>query len=74
MAVLINQPLADLFGASCLEGAADRAGVYVHGGSALTLLHRRDIRVGIASGMFLKTFVPDRSKRIEILTMLYLAY
>ena len=57
-----------------LGGAADRAGVYVVGGSALTLLHRHDIRVGIASGMFLKTFVPDRSRRIEMLMMLYPAY
>ena len=57
-----------------LGGAADRVGVYVVGGSALALLHRHDIRVGIASGMFLKTFVPDRSRRIEMLTMLYLAY
>jgi hypothetical protein len=48
--------------------------VYVVGGSALTLLHRHDIRVGIASGMFLKTFVPDRSRRIEMLMMLYPAY
>ena len=57
-----------------LGGAASRAGVYVVGGCALTLLHRHDIRVGIASGMFLKTFVPDRSRRIEMLTMLYPAY
>ena len=57
-----------------LGGAADRAGVYVVGGSALTLLHRHDIRVGIASGMFLKTFVPDRSRRIEMLMMLSPAY
>ena len=57
-----------------LGEAADRAGVYVVGGSALTLLHRHDIRVGIASGMFLKTFVPDRSRRIEMLMILYPAY
>ena len=57
-----------------LGGAADRVGVYVVGGSALTLLHRHDIRVGIAPGMFLKTFVSDRSRRIEMLTMLYPAY
>ena len=48
--------------------------MYVVGGSALTLLRRHDIRVGIASGMFLKTFVPDRSRRIEMLMMLYPAY
>ena len=48
--------------------------MYVVGGSALTLLHRHDIRVGIASGMFLKTFVPERSRRIEMLAMLYPAY
>ena len=48
--------------------------MYVVGGSALTLLHRHDIRVGIASGMFLKSCVLDRSRRIEMLTMLYLAY
>ena len=48
--------------------------MYVVGGSALTLLHRHDIRVGIAAGMFLKTFVSDRSRRIEMLTMLYPAY
>ena len=38
------------------------------------MLHRHDIRVGIASGMFLKTFVPDRSRRIECLAMLHPAY
>ena len=57
-----------------LGGAADRAGLYVVGGSALTLLHRHGIRVGIASGMFLKSFVPDRSRRIELLMMLYPAF
>ena len=57
-----------------LGRAASRVGVYVVGGSALTLLHRHDIRVGIASGMILKTFVPDRSRRIEMLAMLYPAY
>ena len=57
-----------------LGRAADRVGVYVVGGSALTLLHRHDIRVGIACGMILKTFVPDRSRRIEMLAMLYPAY
>ena len=47
---------------------------FIVGGFASALLHRHDIRVGIASGMILKTFVPDRSRRIEMLAMLYPAY
>ena len=57
-----------------LGGAADTVGAYVAGGSALSLLHRHDIRVAIACGMVLKTFVPDRSRRIELLAMVYPAY
>ena len=57
-----------------LGGAADTVGAYVVGGSALSLLHRHDIRVAIACGMVLRTFVPDRSRCIELLAMVYPAY
>ena len=38
------------------------------------MMHRHDIRVGIASSMCLKHFVPDRARRIEMMAMLYPAY
>eukprot|EP00959_Pyramimonas_sp_CCMP1952_P070757 1477341-Pyramimonas_sp.AAC.1 len=40
--------IARLSGA--LGKAADKVGAYVAGGFILTLLHRHDIRVGVASG------------------------
>ena len=53
---------------------AARLGAFTVGGFAITLLHRHDIRVGIASGMFLKHCVPDRAKRLELLACLYPCY
>ena len=53
---------------------ASRLGAFVVGGFASTLLHRHDIRVGIASGMFLKLVVPETAKRLELLTCLYPCY
>ncbi len=44
------------------------------GGYALTLLHRHDIRVGIASGMYLKHHVLDSILRLELLAVLHLCY
>ena len=37
-------------------------------------MHRLDIRVGVASSMSLKQFVPDRAGRIGMLAMMYPAY
>ena len=53
---------------------ASRLGAFVVGGFASTLLHRHDIRVGIASGMFLKSIVPETAKRLELLMALYPCY
>ena len=53
---------------------ASRLGAFIVGGFASTLLHRHDIRAGIASGMFLKLVVPETVKRLEILTSLYPCY
>ena len=56
------------------EGVASRLGAFIVGGFASTLLHRHDIRVGIASGMFLKRVVPETAKRLELLMSLYPCY
>ena len=53
---------------------ASRLGAFIVGGFACTLLHRHDIRVGIASGMFLKLVVPEAAKRLELLMSLYPCY
>ena len=53
---------------------ASRLGAFVVGGFACTLLHRDDIRVGIASGMFLKLVVLETVKRLELLMSLYPCY
>ena len=57
-----------------LGPAAAKLGAFVAGGFALTLLHRHDIRTGIASGMYLKQFFCDASTRMEILAVVYLCY
>ena len=46
---------------------SQQVGAFVAGGFILTLLHRHDIRVAIASGMFLKQFVIITARRLEIL-------
>ena len=51
-----------------------RIGAFIVGCFSLTLLHRHDIRVGIASGMFLKRVVPDTAKRLELLMCLRTCY
>ena len=53
---------------------ASRLGAFIVGGFASTLMHRHDIRVGIASGMFLKRVVPEAAKRLELLMSLYPCY
>ena len=53
---------------------ASRLGAFIVGGFASTLLHRHDIRVGIASGMVLKLVVPEAAKRVELLMALYPCY
>ena len=53
---------------------ASRLGAFVVGGFACSLLHRHDIRVGIASGMVLKLVVPEAAKRVELLMALYPCY
>ena len=53
---------------------SDRVGAFVQGGFSLTLLHRHDIRVAIASGMFLRPLVTDTPKRLELLALLYPCY
>ena len=57
-----------------LGEAANGVGAFVVGGFALSLLHRPDIRTGIASGMWLKRVVFDRASRLELLAVLYPAY
>ena len=57
-----------------LPAACPFIGAFVQGGYIFSLLHRHDIRVGIASGMFLKQIIPDRALRLELLTALYLCY
>ena len=57
-----------------LGPATAKLGAFVAGGFAFTLLHRHDIRTGIASGMCLKHFVCDASARLEILAVVYLCY
>jgi hypothetical protein len=56
------------------KDVASRLGTFIVGGFASTLLHRHDIRVGIASGMFLKPVVPETAKRLELLMCLYPCY
>ena len=55
-----------------LGNLGERVGAYFLRGFALTLRHRHDIRVGIASGMLLKAMIEDVPTRLEILAVLYL--
>ena len=47
---------------------------FITGSFAFSLQHRHDIRVGIASGMYLKPLILDRAKRLELLAVLYPCY
>ena len=49
-------------------------GAFVAGGFILTLNHRHDIRVAIASGMFLKTFLLNTPLRLEVLFLISPCY
>ena len=50
-------------------------GAWLDGGFVLTLLHRHDIRVGIASGMYIRTrWGVSRVLRLELLCVLHLCY
>ena len=56
-------------------GSSSRfVGAVSQGGHILRLSDRHDIRVGIASGMYLKGHVPDVALRIELLAVLHLCY
>ena len=59
---------------SVLRKAAERLGAYVTGGHIVSLQHRHDIRVGIASGMFLRRCSIDSASRIQLLTLLFPCY
>ena len=53
---------------------AGHVGAFVAGGFILTLNHRHDIRVAIASGMFLKTFLLNTPLRLEVLFLISPCY
>ena len=53
---------------------AKRVGGYAIGGYILTLQHRHDVRVGIASGMFLKETLKDAVSRMFMLLMIFPCY
>ena len=55
------------FAATCL-------GDYIQGGLAASLLHRHDVRVGVAAGMFLRECITDASLRLEVLCSVFLCY
>ena len=58
-----------------LGPAADKVGAYIVGGFALTVEHRHDIRVGVASGEYLKRRgCVSTAARLELLAVLYLCY
>ena len=57
-----------------LGNATQCLGAFVGGSFVFSLQHRHDIRVGIASGMYLRPLVPDRAKRLELLAVLYPCY
>ena len=51
-----------------------QVGAFVTGSFILTLKHRHDIRVAIASGMFLKMFLVYTPWRLEVLFLLFPCY
>ncbi|CAK0841170.1 unnamed protein product [Prorocentrum cordatum] len=53
----------------------EKIGAYVAGGFILTLLHRHDIRVGVASGEYLRAAASGATAvRLELLAVVYLCY
>ena len=57
-----------------LGDSASRFGSFVAGSGAASLRHRHDVRMGIASGMFLKEHIASAATRIEILCVVYICY
>ena len=57
-----------------LGTATKNLGAFIGGSFAFSLQHRHDIRVGIASGMYLEPFFSDVTKRMELLAVLYPCY
>ena len=49
-------------------------GDYTQSGLAASLLHRHDVREGVASGMFLRERITDTSLRLEVLCLVFLCY
>ena len=56
------------------QDAATCLGDFIQGGLAASLLHRHDVRVGIASGIFLRERITDVSLRLEVLCLPFLCY
>ena len=59
---------------TALGSTAAYVGSYVVGGVAVSLQHRHDIRVGIASGMLLRSLVPDVATRLALLAAVFPSY
>ena len=57
-----------------LGSATGFMGSFITGSFAFSLQHQHDIRVAIASGMYLKPLISDRAKRLELLAVLYPCY
>ena len=56
---------------TALGSTAAYVGAYVVGGFAVSLQHRHDIRVGIVSGMLLRSLVPDVATRLALLAAVF---
>ena len=66
----MNLELKNIFGL-----LASRMDAFFDGGCILTLLHRHDVRVGIATGMYIRRhWSVSASLRLEILCVLHLCY
>ena len=59
---------------SALGDVATCFGDFVQGGRVASLAHRHDVRVGIASGMYLRELIPSASLRVEVLSVVFLCY
>ena len=63
----LQKALGDQDAATCL-------GDFIQGGLAASLSHRHDVRVGIASGMFLRERITSVPLRLEVLCLPFLCY
>ena len=59
---------------SALGDVATCFGDFVQGGCVASLLHRHDVRMGIASGMHLREHIASATRRLEVLCVLSLCY